>query len=194
VRATPSERREYQEPSEGTRPVPWYVAVMTGCLAAICIAYIVHANVDTPSEWGDARSASELSSGPLAAGARVDGSALYASSCAACHQATGLGLPGAFPPLAGSEWVKGKATTGAAIVLHGITGPLTVNGVGYSGAMPAFKDRFDDAQLAAVLTYVRSQWQNGAPAADAATVSRVREQLKSRTGPFSGGAELEALP
>lgn len=194
IRASAAERREHSDPDEGGRPIPWYVVLLAGCLASVCIAYIVGANVDTPSEWGDGRAESELSGGGPSAGTKVDGSAIFASTCAACHQVTGEGLPGVFPPLAGSEWVQGKATTLAAIVLYGISGPLTVKGAQFAGAMPASKDRFDDEQVAAVLTYVRSRWGNAAPPVDAAIVSQVRDQLKSRTGPFSGGAELAALP
>ncbi len=191
---TPQQQRENAEPYEGTRPIPWFVVVLVGCLAALCIVYIVEANVDTPSEWGDSRAREELAGGRPAPGAKVDGAALFASTCAACHQATGAGLPGVFPPLAGSEWVGGKETTVAAIVLHGIAGSITVKGSDYAGAMPAFKDQFSDEQLAAVLTHVRSQWGNARSPINAATVATVRERLKSRTTPFSGGTELEALP
>ena len=190
----PAQRRENPEPTEGANPIPWFVIVLVGCLAAFCIAYIVHANVDTPSEWGDGRSRAELAGEQPAAGAKVDGAALFASACVACHQASGAGLPGVFPPLAGSEWVTGKESTVAAIVLHGISGPINVKGAGYAGAMPAFKDQFSDEQLAAVLSHVRSQWGNAGAPVSAATVAQVREQLKSRTAPFAGQTELEALP
>lgn len=190
----PAQRRENPEPTEGANPIPWFVIIMVGCLAAFCIAYIVNANVDTPSEWGDGRSRAELAGERPAAGAQVDGAALFASACVACHQASGAGLPGVFPPLAGSEWVTGKESTVAAIVLHGISGPINVKGAGYAGAMPAFKDQFSDEQLAAVLSHVRSQWGNAGAPISAATVAQVREQLKSRTAPFAGQKELEALP
>jgi mono/diheme cytochrome c family protein len=78
--------------------------------------------------------------------------------------------------------------------LHGIAGPITVKGSSYTGAMPAFKDQFSDEQLAAVLSHVRSQWGNTGTPVSAETVAKVREQLKSRTAPFAGGKELEALP
>jgi mono/diheme cytochrome c family protein len=194
IHPTAAERREHPDPEEGARPIPWYVIVLVACLASICIAYIVDANVDTPSEWGDARTRPELTAGSTAASGKVDGNALFASACAACHQATGAGLPGVFPPLASSEWVKGKPTTLAAIVLQGVSGPITVKGSNYSGSMPAFKGQFSDEQVAAVLSHVRSQWDNGAAAVDAATVAKVREKLKSRTDPFSSGGELGTLP
>ena len=190
---TPQQQRENAEPYEGSSPIPWFVIVLVGLLASLCIVYIVEANVDTPSEWGDSRTRAELAGERPVAGAKADGAALFASACVACHQANGAGLPGVFPPLAGSEWVAGKETTMAAIVLHGIAGSITVKGSNYAGAMPAFKDQFSDEQLAAVLTHVRSQWGNAGSPISAATVATVREQLKARTTPFTGGAELQAL-
>ena len=191
---TRQQQRENAEPYEGSSPIPWFVIVLVGFLASLCIVYIVEANVDTPSEWGDSRTRAELAGARPVAGAKVDGAALFSAACVACHQANGAGLPGVFPPLAGSEWVAGKETTMAAIVLHGIAGSITVKGSNYAGAMPAFKDQFSDEQLAAVLTHVRSQWGNAASPIRAATVATVREQLKARTTPFAGGAELQALP
>src|SRR4051812_25681641 len=92
TKATAAELRENPEPEEGTRPVPWAVVILTECLVVFCIVYIGYANVDTPSEWGDARSLSELAGGPpVASAAKVDGAAVFASSCAGCHQATGAG-------------------------------------------------------------------------------------------------------
>lgn len=193
--ATAAEQRENPEPEEGTSPVPWAVVILTECLVMSCIAYIGYANVDTPSEWGDARSPLELAGGPPAAGAaKVDGAAVFASSCAGCHQATGAGLPGVFPPLAGSEWVAGKDATAAAIVLQGVTGDLTVKGTTYKGAMPAFKAQLSDDQVAAVLSHVRAQWGNAAAAVAPTTVAKVRSQLASRAGPFAGGKDVETLP
>jgi mono/diheme cytochrome c family protein len=191
---TAAQRRENPEPHEVANPIPWFVIVLVGCLATFCIVYIVQANVETPSEQGDGRSLAELVGTPAPAGSKVDGAALFTSACAACHQPTGMGLPGVFPPLAGSEWVNGKATTMAAIVLHGITGPIGVKGSSFNGAMPAFKGQFSDDQVAAVLTHVRSQWGNSAAPVNAASVAQVREQLKARTAPFAGGTELETLP
>jgi mono/diheme cytochrome c family protein len=194
-KATAAEQRENPEPEEGTRPMPWSVLVLTECLVVFCIVYIGYANVDTPSEWGDGRSPSELAGGPPAAGAtKVDGAAVFASSCAGCHQATGAGLPGVFPPLAGSEWVLGKDGTAAAIVMQGVTGDLTVKGTTYKGAMPAFKAQLSDDQVAAVLSHVRYQWGNTAAPVNAATIAKVRSELGSRVEPFTGGKELEGLP
>ncbi|MDX5409834.1 MAG: cytochrome c, partial [Thauera sp.] len=98
----PQQRRENPDPDEGRTPIPWLVLALAGALAAFGVDYIAHSNLNAPATWGDGRSAAELAGDKPAAGAAVDGGALYSAMCAACHQATGLGLPGVFPPLAGS--------------------------------------------------------------------------------------------
>ena len=118
------------------------------------------------------------------------GAAVFASTCAVCHQATGKGLPGAFPPLAGSSWVEGRDTTLVQIVLHGVQGALTVNGTTYNSAMPAFGSQLSDAQIAAVLTYIRSQWGNKTPAVSPTVVSAQRAATAARTSPWDGDREL----
>ena len=188
------QRREHPEPYEQTGPIPWFVFVLTACLMTFGIVYIVRANVDTPSEWGDGRTHVELAGTRPAQGTKIDGAALFASACVACHQATGSGLPGVFPPLAGSEWVQGKESTVAAIVLQGLSGSINVKGAAYAGAMPSFKAQFSDEQIAAVLSHIRAEWGNGAAPISSATVASVREQLKARTEPFAGEKELAALP
>jgi mono/diheme cytochrome c family protein len=188
------QQRENPEPEEGKNPMPWFVLLLTALLLAFGVVYIATSKIDTVAAWGDGRTLAELQgAAPAAAGAAVDGAALYASRCAACHQATGAGLPGVFPPLAGSEWVLGKDRTVAAIVLHGINGPLTVKGKTYSGAMPAFKDQLQDAEIAALLSHLRSQWGNQAAAVSAETVAAVRKETEARTEPFKGDAELAPL-
>ncbi|MCU0626078.1 MAG: cytochrome c [Gemmatimonadaceae bacterium] len=110
-----------------------------------------------------------------------DGAALYAR-CAACHQANGTGVPGAFPPLAGSEWVVGKPDAAIRILLHGVQGALTVKGVTYNQSMPAYGTGqiMTDAEVAAVLTYVRTSFGNKASAVTAAQVAGVRAATKGR--------------
>lgn len=186
------QRRENPDPHEQARPVPGWIRLLLAAMVVFCIAYISRANIDTPSAWGDGRAATELGDGRSTRGAGVDGAALFASLCAACHQANGQGLPGVFPPLAGSEWVQGKAGTAAAIVLHGVTGSLSVKGSPYQGAMPAFGSQLGDEQIAAVLTHVRSQWGNTAAAVSAETVAQARAEHQQRTVPFAGEKELPA--
>ncbi len=91
----------------------------------------------------------------------VDGAKAYAQNCAACHQPTGQGMAGIFPPLAGSEWVTGDPELPIKVVLSGLGGPVTVKGVSYNGAMPGLGGSLDDATIAAIVTYIRSSWDNG---------------------------------
>lgn len=116
----------------------------------------------------------------------------YAEVCAVCHQATGLGLEGAFPPLAGSEWLTGRADIPIAIVLHGLQGPITVKGKPYGGAMMAWGGAMTDDDIAGTLTYARSQWGNRAAAVTTAQVRAVRARFASRTTPWTA-AELKAI-
>jgi mono/diheme cytochrome c family protein len=190
----PQQARENPEPQEGSNPMPWFVILLTALLLVFGVVYIVQSDLTDPPAWGDGRSVADLQgAAPLAAGAQVDGAAVYASRCAACHQASGAGLAGAFPPLAASEWVTGKASTLVALVLHGINGPLTVKGKTYNGAMPAFGTQLQDAEIAAVLTHIRNQWGNAAEAITAETVVQVRKDTEGQTAPYSGDADLAAL-
>jgi hypothetical protein len=96
-----------------------------------------------------------------------------------------------FPPLDKSEWVQGSGKVLANIVLHGISGDIEVLGATYKGMMPAFK-HLSDAELAATLTYIRSQWSNKQAPITAALLAAERS-TSQRTAPFAGGAELKTL-
>ena len=190
----PQQERENPEPVEGANPTPWFIILLVTALFIFGVVYILRTTLNNPAAWGDGRTAAELQGAPpLAAGAAVDGAAIFASHCAACHQATGAGLPGVFPPLAGSDWVAGKEATLIAIVLHGINGPLTVEGKLFNGAMPTFQAQLQDAEVGAVLTFVRSQWGNTGGPITAEAVAAVRKDTASRTEPFKGDAELGPL-
>lgn len=188
------QQRENPEPQEGANPMPWFVLLLTAALLGFGVVYIARSAIGNAPALGDGRTPAELQgAAPVAAGAVVDGAAVYATRCVACHQATGAGLPGVFPPLVASEWVLGKDTTLASIVLHGISGPLTVKGSVYNGAMPAFKGQLQDAELAAVLSHIRSHWGNGGAAITPDVVANARQATSARTEPFNGDAELAAL-
>lgn len=107
---------------------------------------------------------------------RDEGATVYKAVCVACHQPTGLGLPAVFPPLAGSEWVAGNDRRLALIVLHGLMGPIEVKGQPWNLVMPPQGMTLDDRKIAAVLTYVRSEWGNDAPEVSPETVAAMREK------------------
>ena len=86
------------------------------------------------------------------------GERVYTANCVACHQDAGQGIPGAFPPLAGSDFLNADKTRVIGVVVNGLDGPITVNGANFDGVMPALG--LSDEDVANVLTYVYSQWGN----------------------------------
>lgn len=139
---------------------------------------------------GDSRTTAPV---PRSVNLQEQGRTLFGTHCAACHQAHGNGLPGVFPPLAGSSWVTGRAEVPSAIVLHGIDGEIQVKETTYKGVMPTFKDRLTDEEVAAILSYVRTSWGNQAGPVDPKTVSAVRDSTKDRQRSWSGGTELKEM-
>ena len=99
--------------------------------------------------------------------AAADGKAVFQKSCAACHQASGKGIPGAFPALAGNAFVQGPAQDPATVLLRG------------RGGMPDFSASLSDADMAAVLTYVRTSWGNSADALTEQQVAALRTELQA---------------
>lgn len=98
------------------------------------------------------------------------GQQIYAMLCQACHLPDGQGMMGALPPLAGSDFLLADPARAGRAVLHGLSGPITVNGVGYNAAMPALGGMLSDQQVADVLTYVFNAWGNTGPVFTAAQV------------------------
>lgn len=124
-----------------------------------------------------------------AAPVAANGQAVFARTCQTCHQANGLGLPNTFPPLAGSPYVNGDKAKMIRIALHGLQGPITVEGKRFSNVMPPWKS-LSDADMAAVLTYVRGNFGNSASAVTPEEVARERAATASRTTMWTV-AELE---
>ena len=114
------------------------------------------------------------------------GQQLYAMVCAACHQPNGAGNPAVAPPLAGSDWVTGPPERLVRVVLHGLYGPVEVNGQTWNLNMPALgaSGLFDDEKIAGVLSYVRRAWGNAAVPVDPALVAKVRAETAARTLPW----------
>jgi mono/diheme cytochrome c family protein len=125
---------------------------------------------------------------------KVVGKALFSANCITCHQATGLGVPGQYPPLAGSEVALGDATNHLiAIVLKGLQGPVIIQGKPFNNAMQAWEAQYTDSQLAAILTYVRSDWGNNAPPITADMVKQIRDEFKDRKEQWTW-PEVEKIP
>ena len=186
--------REHYEPKEGRESIPlWFVTlamvlIFWGGLYLSWYSGGFRSDVFTPSTVGDAGPAAPMSEAEL-------GKRLFMQNCALCHQASGGGIPHVYPPLAGSEWVEGRDWHGdshlAGIILRGLQGPIQVEGTTFNGAMPPWNILRDD-EIAAILTYVRSQWGNHSPPIPAGFVHEIREQTASRAEPWSVG-ELQSL-
>lgn len=122
------------------------------------------------------------------------GETVYGMVCVACHQQSGAGSPGQYPPLAGSEWVVGPANRLIRIPLHGLTGNVTVKGEAWDKNMPAFGTTpplDDDESLAAVLTFVRQAFGNKAGPITPEQVKAVRADTASRSSPWTADELLK---
>ncbi len=117
----------------------------------------------------------EVASGALG-DVMARGEAVYLASCGACHQPTGQGLAGAFPPLAGSDFLLGNRQQVMQAALFGLSGPITVNGVDYDGVMPSM-GYLNDQELADALTYVFASWGNTGSAVSVEEVAALRAEL-----------------
>jgi nitrite reductase (NO-forming) len=102
------------------------------------------------------------------------GKKVFLTACFACHMQEGQGLPGIFPPLAGSDFLKADKDRAIHIVTKGLSGAITVNGKPYNGVMPP--QQFTDDQIADVLTYVMNSWGNDQGTVAAKDVKRVRSE------------------
>ena len=110
----------------------------------------------------------------------ADGEKAYLT-CSACHQATGKGIPNAFPPLAKSEWVnKLDNDKLIQIVLLGLQGEVTVIGEKYNLAMAPLGAVLDDQKIADALTYVKNAWENDGGYVSAEEVKTVREAVEGK--------------
>ncbi|HVO76066.1 MAG TPA: copper-containing nitrite reductase, partial [Ignavibacteriaceae bacterium] len=101
---------------------------------------------------------SELESPDTKDDLKMMGEGVFKSTCIACHQANGEGLPNVFPPLAGSDYLNQNKERAVNIVVNGLQKQVTVNGKNYNGIMPP--QNLTNKQISAVLTYVYSQWGN----------------------------------
>jgi mono/diheme cytochrome c family protein len=149
---------------------------------------------DHHSGWFDKQvyapytSAAELASFQPKSGAAsmlTHGKAVYETYCGLCHGTDGLGKPGQAPPLAGSEWVAKDVTSLARIPLAGLNGPIQVQGRDWNLSMAPMGASLSDADLSAVLTYIRGSWGNKSGAVSV-------DEMKAARSAISGNAPSAA--
>jgi len=194
-------RREKPEPTEGFSPIPIFILFVFSALILVGGIYLgVNSAHFSPVSF-DVKNQQVASTGegaPQEVDMMKTGARLYGQTCVACHQASGLGAPGAYPPLAGSPYVLGDEERMIKIVSHGLEGPVEVLGTTYNGVvMPAFHGasspyRFNELKIAAVLTYVRGNtaWGNNAAPVTEEKVKEVLAAVGNRTKAWTI-AELE---
>ena len=174
--------REKDEPAEGFSLTPIFIVFLFCGFGFWAGVYL------TNNAGGFSASAFDLDAPKAVVGGgpvvfepdAAKGEQLFLANCAACHQATGLGVPGAFPPLAKSIWVTGSEDRLIKAILAGFAGEIEVNGVKYNGNMPNIGAGLKDGQVAHIATYVRQAWGNSAEPVMDTKVAEVRKAIGNR--------------
>jgi mono/diheme cytochrome c family protein len=168
-------KREKADVPAGSQPVPMWVMFLAmiaavaggGQLGVMTGGY----DFETSNPFAASRpidprpsNGTEGEAGDAFAVAMKKGAGSYAV-CGGCHQGNGMGIPGQFPPLAGSEWVTGGTERLIRVVQHGLVGAITVKGAAYNtpGGMQGFGGAMSAGDFANLLTYIRNTWGNEAP-------------------------------
>jgi mono/diheme cytochrome c family protein len=196
----PADPHEHIEPNESTRPLSLlYVSFLCfffawgGYYTQRYSADFGPLSYDENAGFGNAKPVVAKPVDPYVLGHR-----LFENVCAKCHQPDGLGLPGQYPPLVGSEWAQASGPARMIrIALDGLQGPITVKGMVFNNNMTPHRDVLTDQQLAAILTYVRTQkeWGHKASPVTPEEVAAIRARTKDHAALGAWTApELLALP
>lgn len=186
------------EPTATSATVPMWIVVLLLVLLFLGGVYFDHhsgwfnAKIYTPYASAEQLEAYQPQSGAAAIAAH--GKQVYDTVCGICHGPDGMGKPNMAPPLAGSEWVVTKSATRLIhIPQTGLNGPLQVEGKDWNLNMAPMGAALSDADLAAVLTYIRTSWGNKAGEVTPDEVKSVRAAIGAHPTPLTG-ADLKNLP
>ena len=189
--------REKEEPHEGFSPVPIFLMFV---FAALCFWGGVYLVEHSGGYRWDAYSPDfDPNAGapkPIEISLFDRGAKVYRNQCAQCHQAEGNGVPGVYPPLAGSEWVVGHPQVTARILINGLNGPIVVKGNTYNGNMPAFGPSglaLSEKDIAGVITYVRQEWGNAASDVTEPMIADYSALYAGRSTPWQADELKEGL-
>ena len=172
------------EPTAGNGSAPILLIAAFALLVFLGMVYLdSHGGGFDPQVYRPYMSYNDVKDGQPKSGGGVDGKKIFNTYCSVCHQPTGQGLPGQFPPLAGSDWVNVDSPNRVIrIVLYGFKGTVTVKGAQFNGSMPPWKPTLKPEEIAAVLSFVRQnkEWGNTAPAVKVDQVNAIAKDLTSR--------------
>ncbi len=188
------------EPTVTRSAAPMWIIVVTLVILFFGGLYLdnhggwFNAKVYSPYTSAEKLESFQPQSGAAAVAAR--GRKSYEAVCGICHGMDGTGKPGQAPPLAGSEWVMAKGFNRLAHVpLEGLTGTIKVEGKDWTLNMAAMGTALPDADLAAVLTYIRTSWGNKAGEVTPEDVKKIRDDLASHPHPQAMSTdELTKMP
>jgi mono/diheme cytochrome c family protein len=197
-------QREKREPRVGAEPLSIWLIAVYGLAVFFGGAYLGRYSGNFSGEaldpYGGEPQAMKKVTGPQGAeqvaelSPRDRGKKIFSANCQTCHQANGLGVPGQYPPLAGSEFTTGGSRRPAMIVLKGLQGPVTVKGQKFGTAvMQPWDKTLTDQKVADVLTYERSEWGNSASAVTAEQIAGLRKELANHPESF-GEHDILAVP
>lgn len=190
-------QREKREPRVGLEPLSIWLIAVYGLAIFLGGAYLGrysgNFSGDGLDPLGGPPPAKKTAAGAPAGGEQTAvltphdrGKKIFSANCQTCHQANGLGTPGQYPPLAGSEFTTGGSERPAMIVLKGLQGPVTVKGQKFGTAvMQPWDKTLTDQRIADVLTYERSEWGNNASPVTAEQIAALRKQLANHPESFT---------
>ena len=174
--------KEEQLPEEGNERGPWWMYAIIIATLAFGFFYMgryLGEISDQPHVLFTAPAPTDVE--PEELDLMATGQRVYTRLCQSCHQQDGAGVPGAFPPLGGSEWVVGVPERPVYIVLQGFQGEIVREGVTYNAMMPGFGRLLSDEEVASVVTYIRNSFGNEAPEVSPEEVAGMREVSADRT-------------
>jgi len=197
-------QREKREPRVGAEPLSIWLIAVYGLAVFFGGAYLGRYSGNFSGEaldpYGGERQAMKKVTGPQGGEQQAElsprdrGKKIFSANCQTCHQANGLGVPGQYPPLAGSEFTTGGSRRPAMIVLKGLQGPVTVKGQKFGTAvMQPWDKTLTDQKIADVLTYERSEWGNNASPVTAEQIAELRKELANHPESF-GEHDILGVP
>jgi len=192
--------REQADPDQGAEPIPMAGIAIVMVILALGFMYFGMFSAGFKGDGYDERGGSAASTADAGAAVEEDpmaillknGKRVFQANCQACHQASGGGVPGQYPPLVGSRWVLENDERLIALVLGGLQGPIEVKGSVYNSVMVGWAPTLSDAQIAGVVTFIRQEWGNAGVPVSPEAVGKVRGEQSGRTDAWTA-AELEQV-